>query len=279
MIFAPFAYRQQVTSGGGVDPDAQAFITAAGITNSTQQSAINQLVLDLKFNGVWNGMDVIYPFVGGTSTTTRYNLKNPSTYLITWNGGVTFDSNGVTGNGSTGYGQTGWIPSVFNSSVRDITGNLSFSVYSRTNSSSDASDIGLSDPFGQAAIQVLCRRGNGLMYWDNYNSSNGRMTGSVADSLGLFSTSRTSTTSMKIYQNSTQKGSTLTTAATTLDVTATLNRELYVLAANQNISGVAGDYTSRNLAFMHIGQGFSDTEISNIYTSVQTYQTTLGRQV
>jgi len=275
MIFAPFAYRQQVISGGGIDPDAQAFITAAGITDPTQQSAINQLVLDLKSYSVWNGMDVIYPFVGGTSTTTRYNLKDPSTYLITWNGGVTFDSNGVTGNGSTGYGQTGWIPSVFNSSVRPISGNLSLSVYSRTNSNSDASDIGLS--IGQPAIQVLCRRTNGLMYWDNYNSSNGRMTGSVTNSQGLFSTSRTSTTSMKIFRNSTQAGTTLTTAATTADVTTTLNRELYVLAANQ--SGTPGDYTSRNLAFMHIGQGFSDTEISNIYTSVQAYQTTLGRQV
>ena len=277
MIFAPFAYRQQVISGG-VDPDAQAFITAAGITDPTQQSAINQLVLDLKSYSVWNGMDVIYPFVGGTSTTTRYNLKDPSTYLITWNGGITFDSNGVTGNGSTGYGQTGWIPSVFNSNVRPISANLSFSVYSRTNSNSDASDIGVTDyATTNAAIQVLCRRSNGLMYWDNYNSSNGRMTGSVTNSQGLFSTSRTSTTSMKIFRNSTQAGTTLTTSATTTDVTTTLNDDMYILAANQQ--GTAVDYTSRNLAFMHIGQGFSDAEIGNIYTSVQAYQTTLGRQV
>jgi hypothetical protein len=274
MIFAPFAYRQQVISGG-VDPDAQAFITAAGITDPTQQSAINQLVLDLKSYSVWNGMDVIYPFVGGTSSTTSYNLKNTSAYQIGWNGGVTFDSNGVTGNGSTGYGTTGWIPSVYNATVRPITGKLSLGVYSRTNSDSNASDIGVS--LGQPAIQVLCRRGNGLMYWDNYNSSNGRMTGSVANSLGLFSTSRTSTTSMKIYQNSTQVGTTLTTAATTTDVSATLSIEMYVLAANE--SGAPGDYTSRNLAFMYIGQDFSDAEISNIYTSVQAYQTTLGRQV
>ena len=38
-------------SGGGVDPDAQAFITAASITNPTQQSAVNQLVIDLKGYG------------------------------------------------------------------------------------------------------------------------------------------------------------------------------------------------------------------------------------
>jgi hypothetical protein len=280
MIFAPFAYRQQVTSGG-VDPDAQAFITAAGITDPTEQSAINQLVLDLKSYSVWSKMDVIYPFVGGTSTTTRYNLKDPSAYLITWNGGVTFNSNGVTGNASTGYGQTGWNPSVYSTTVRDLRSSVSFSIYSRTNSTSNASDIGVTNYTNaggsQAAIQVLCRRSNGDMYWDNYSSSNGRIQTAVSDSLGLISTSRTSTTSMKVYQNSTQKGSTLTTAATTADIHTDLNYEMYVLAANQR--GTAVDYTSRNLAYMHIGQGFSDTEISNIYTSVQTYQTTLGRQV
>ena len=55
-------------SGGGVDPDAQAFITAASITNPTQQSAVNQLVVDLKGYGVWSKMKAIYPFVGGTAS-------------------------------------------------------------------------------------------------------------------------------------------------------------------------------------------------------------------
>ena len=276
MIFAPFAFQNQVV-GSSFDPNAQAFITAAGITDPTQQSAINQLVLDLKSYSIWGKMFLIYPFVGGTSTTTKYNLVDPTTYQITWNGGVTFNSNGVTGNGSTGYGQSGWIPSTVNATT-GITTSLSLSVYSRTNSNSDASDIGVTDyATTNAAIQVLCRRSNGLMYWDNYNSSNGRMTGSVTNSQGLFSTSRTSTTSMKIFRNSTQAGTTLTTSATTTDVTTTLNDDMYILAANQQ--GTAVDYTSRNLAFMHIGQGFSDAEIGNIYTSVQAYQTTLGRQV
>jgi hypothetical protein len=272
MIFAPFAFQNQV--GSSFDPNAQAFITAAGITDPTQQTAINQLVLDLKSYSIWGKMFLIYPFVGGTSTTTKYNLVDTTTYQITWNGGVTFNSNGVTGNGSTGYGQSGWIPSTVNATT-GITTSLSLSVYSRTNSNSDASDIGLS--ISQEAIQVLCRRSNGLMYWDNYNSSNGRMTGSVGDSLGLFSTSRTSQTSMKIFRNSTQAGTTLTTSATTTDISSTLNREIYVLAANAN--GTPSDYTSRNLAFMHISTGLSDAEIGNLYTAVQAYQTTLGRQV
>ena len=271
MRFAPFAFENSAVS---FDPNAQAFITAAGITDATQQNAINQLVLDLKSYSIWGKMFVIYPFVGGTSVTTKYNLVDPTAYQITWNGGVTFNSNGVTGNGSTGYGATGWIPSTVNLTT-GITTSLSLSVYSRTSSNSDASDIGVS--VGQPAIQVLCRRSNGLMYWDNYNSLNGRMTGTVTNSLGLMSTSRTSQTSMKIFRNSTQAGTTLTTSATTSNISTTLNREMYILAANQ--SGTPGDYTSRNLAFVHFSTGLTDGEIGNLYTAVQAYQTTLGRQV
>jgi hypothetical protein len=47
------------------DPDAYSFITAASITSQMQQSAVNQLVLDLKSYGLWSKMLAIYPAVGG----------------------------------------------------------------------------------------------------------------------------------------------------------------------------------------------------------------------
>jgi len=49
--------------GTSLDPDAAAFLTAAGITDPTQQSAINTLVLSLKADGLWTKMKAIYPFV------------------------------------------------------------------------------------------------------------------------------------------------------------------------------------------------------------------------
>jgi uncharacterized protein (DUF927 family) len=38
-------------------------------------------------------------------------------------------------------------------------------------------------------------------------------------------------------------------------------------------------YSQRNIAFASIGDGLSDTEAGNLYTAVQAFQTTLGRQV
>jgi len=70
--------RLQMMAGGlGLDPDALAFLTAAGITDATITAAIDTLVLDLKGYGIWTKMKAIYPFVGGTATTHKYNLKDP----------------------------------------------------------------------------------------------------------------------------------------------------------------------------------------------------------
>ena len=59
------------------DPDAQAFITAAAITDPTQQAAINTLVVDLKGYSIWTKMKALYPFVGGTASAHKFNLKDP----------------------------------------------------------------------------------------------------------------------------------------------------------------------------------------------------------
>jgi len=85
------------------DPDAQAFITAAAITDPTQQSAINQLVVDLKGYSIWTKFDALWPMVGGTATKHSYNLKNTAQYQIGWNGGVTHSNLGVQFGGVNGW--------------------------------------------------------------------------------------------------------------------------------------------------------------------------------
>ena len=39
------------------------------------ERATNQLVKDLKSNNLWDKMKSIYPFVGGTVSSHRFNLK------------------------------------------------------------------------------------------------------------------------------------------------------------------------------------------------------------
>jgi hypothetical protein len=63
-----------------IDPDAVAFITAAGLTDPTQIAAIFALVASLKGQGLWNLIDAIYPLIGGTATLREqlcYHISNP----------------------------------------------------------------------------------------------------------------------------------------------------------------------------------------------------------
>lgn len=274
MIFAPFAYRQQVTSGV-VDPNAQAFITAAGITDPTQQSAINQLVLDLKSNSLWTKMYLLYPLVGGTSTTTKYNLMNPvdtdAGYRMTWNGGITFDSNGVQGNGSTGYGNPHFNPNTFNSTTA-ITSSNHFAIYSRSSVSNDNTDYG--SAVVNIALQMLARRASGNMLADNYAELL-RAQGAVTNSQGLFVSTRTSLTSHIIYRNGSSVAS--NTSTETASQMNSLTYDLAFMAANY--LGTISDYSTRQYAWFSIGSGLDATDSTNLYTVVQAYQTALGRQV
>ncbi len=116
-----------------VDADATAFITAAGITNLTQAAAINTLVNDLKTYGLWTKMKAVYPMVGGSATSHKFNLKDPRTvnaaFYLEFNGGGTHGTNGYLPSGSNSYANTWLTPST---TLNASSAHMSF--YSRTNS-------------------------------------------------------------------------------------------------------------------------------------------------
>lgn len=97
-----------------LDPDAEAFLLAAGITDPTETAAVNTLVLDLKAASLWTLFDAFYPFVGGTASTCKFNLKDPqntdAAFRITWYGGMTFSSTGILGNSSNSGGNSNLNP-------------------------------------------------------------------------------------------------------------------------------------------------------------------------
>ena len=81
------------------DAEAQKFIDSAGITDSAQRQAINTFVVQLKDSSLWSKFMAIYPMVGGTAATTKWNLKNPinsdAAYRLTFNGAPAFAATGV----------------------------------------------------------------------------------------------------------------------------------------------------------------------------------------
>jgi len=258
-----------------IDPDAQAFITAASITNPTQQTAVNQLVLDLKSYGIWEKYSVIYPFVGGSSATCSYNLKNPSSYQITFYGGWTWDSNGIKSNVNS-YGETGFSP--LSGFISDT--NYQYSIYSKTNG--DSNDFFTLDVTGcdeyaytTSVHNLYIRTSSQLQFYDVYGGYFSRFYSST-NGAGLFTISRTNSTSYIAYRN----GVEMTTVIGPFTNTGSRPVSPVVITGiNSPCEGISALGTIKNYAFWAMGNGLTSIESSNLYTAVQAFQTTLGRQV
>ena len=245
-----------------VDPDAQAFITAAAITDPTQQAAINTLVVDLKGYNVWTKMKALYPFVGGTNSQHTWNLKNTAQFQISWQGGVVSSANGVQFNGLNSYGITGLTPST---SLSLNSTHLGY--YSRTNSNATEIEIGVQQPGGN--YNILEIRTSNVTY--PLINQNGITSFSDLDSLGFYLGNRTASNDIDGWKNGVKKvnGNALSNALS--------NIPIYIGAMNS--LGTASTYTSKQCAFASIGDGLTDTEAANFYTAVQAFQTTLGRSI
>lgn len=88
---------QRGLSGNAVGA-VSSYLALTGITNPAIATALNDFVTGLINDGLWDKIDVMYPFIGGTQAAHSINLKNPGTYTITgWTGAVVHNNNGVLG--------------------------------------------------------------------------------------------------------------------------------------------------------------------------------------
>jgi hypothetical protein len=245
------------------DPAAASFFVRAGITNPTQQSAVNKLVKDLKAAGIWTKMLALYPFVGGTAAQHSFNLVS-SSFQITWTGGVTHNANGVTGNGTTGFGNTGCKPT-------DLGLFGGFSSYVRVIPAGDNNySIGSTDGAGRlyGLILQVTSASKTAVYGEDFVFA----TAAGAVAAGFYSCNRIAAADLKLYFN----GSSIATQTFSSAISAAAVN-FYVLAQNNN--GTAALFSEDNSALAALHQGLTAGENTSFYNAVQTYQTTLGRNV
>jgi hypothetical protein len=250
------------------DPDAQAFITAASITDVTQQGAINTLVLALKGYSIWTKFKAIYPIVGGTASQHKFNLKDPrdldAAFRLTFSTGWTHSANGMTPSNA--------FANTYLSPLTSLSLNSThISYYSRTNSNATEVEIGVQSNNGLNYTIIEIRTAN-LTYYLVNSTITGIQSVADADSRAFYLGNRTAVNVINGWRNSTKllNGTTLSTNQP--------QRNIY-LGAMDNSVGVAQFYSTKQCAFASIGDGLTDTEASNLYTAVQAFQTTLGRQV
>ena len=241
------------------DTDAQKFFDSSAISDTLQKSAINTLVKQLKDSSLWSKFMAIYPMVGGSSSSTKFNLKDPrnsdAAYRLTFNGAPSFSGTGVLFSSPTDFADTH-----INDSAISYNDN-SISYFSRTQNATDGYDMGCSDnipPYNEFAIYQSSDASN----WFGYYKF-----GSVpSKTVGLFSMSSTAG-NVKRFENGVivdVKGSAPTPGFTGMSI-------LVGSVHNAPTNG------QRECALAAVSQGLSDAQAMTFNNIVHNFETKLDR--
>lgn len=252
-----------------IDSDAEAFITATGISG-TNANAINQLVLDLKAASIWSKMKAVYPIIGGTATTHKFNLLNPqdtdAAFRLVFNGGVTHSSSGVLFNGTNGWANTFLNMSLEYSNQYDIS--LSCNIYNDYSGTGSKGHIG-------------CQ---------STASSNFRL-GATSSTNEISLMGTTSFSISKTVTSTTHKGfwcgsRTANNVHNFIDPTGVIDLNTNTVSStlpNLTIGlgcrrGTTNDmYSAFGYSFFSTGVGLTTAEMTALRTAEINFQTTLGR--
>jgi hypothetical protein len=252
---------------GGIDPNAAAFIAAAGITDPTQINAINTIVKSLKNANLWDKIIAAYPMVGGSASSHRFNLKDPrdldAAFRLAFSGGWTHSANGALPNGVNAFAEMFITPNV---NLAQNSSHLGY--YSRTNVTAGQVEMG---SIGVSSIGCY------LLY--SFNGAAFKTINSIESSQGTIANPTTGFL-LGSRNNSTEEFYTHRTTQQTISrASAAPNNRAMVLGAYRNNVPTVAFFSSKQCAFATVGSGLSLAESLTYESIVTTFQTTLGRAV
>jgi hypothetical protein len=254
------------------DADALAFLNAAGISDQNISYGINELVIGLKNNNLWNKMFAFYPFVGATENSCKFNLRNPqntnAAYRLSFSSCLFF-ANGLQRDTTSGFARTFLNPVVVNATT-GITASVAFGVWS-SGTVSDGIDIG-SGPQNATGRMIINPNDGTFFTGFNYGRTDStQVTATSAAGAGLFTSSRTSLTSHKIYKNGVVFG----TKTIAQNPSFLPNLDFYIL--RERPTSQPSLSSPRRIGIAFISTGLTDADNVNLYNVCQAFQTQLGR--
>jgi len=245
-----------------VDQDVVNFIARVtangGSLSATEESAIATLVSDLKTYNIWNDCQAIYPCVGGSAASTKVNLRNTGSFELSFSGTVTYSSDGFKTDGSSGYADTFWSASITTGGQNDIhVGIMLFE-----NQSQNGIALGSDD--GNPALNIYPRY-NGSQVYGRINSAADGPTTTVASSKHLYLLRRIQSNESSMYIDGTEYN---------LATNSTGEASGNVYIGRNSVGGA--QYFPAATCFVTLGDGLTDTQMTDYTTAIQAFQTTLG---
>lgn len=277
------ASKAQYDNEGQNDTDAQAFINAVeshGSLTQTTKDAINDLVVGLKTQSLWDKIHFAYPLVGSNAEMMKYNLKDPrnldEAFRLSWlgSGGTFSTANGFAGQG-TRYADTNYIP--YEESVPD---DMHMSVYAGSSPTRNSAEIAFGSRSGSDDRFSFELAYNTSSYaFDVYEccAPPGRIGGNNGGNpLGYWIATRSSPTNFKVFRDGVELGHNTGDRGTN-DISS---EELAFNTWNDDGSFRTGSTIGTfDWRFCSVGSSLTDTEATNLLNAVQTFQEALGRGI
>lgn len=259
---------------GLVDAYLAKVLAVGGTLTSTEEGAVYQLVDDFEAAGIIDKFDIFMPILGGTDASCKINLFDPNNTLYDWDylGTPTFSSTGIKGNGTDAA-----VRSLFkiNDLQKATPTDSHLAYYKKYYALNDAHLEGCLDTEAGYIKMAYCYYYGpyGGMWTGNFSSSV-----SVTDFNGLvYSEGRSSAPLQRAYINNTLKSSMNETPGTFSSTSGLAMLSIYWFI--QNASHVYVERNPDEIRSWSIGSGFTDTQRTDYYNAIETFQTTIGRNV
>ncbi len=256
------------SSAPSIDPDAAAYladvIASGGTVDATMSAATDTLFTSLKNDGIYNKLFSFYPVIGGVSASHAINAKLNKSYDLTFNGGWTHNVSGMTSNGTNAYADTNVTPQDLGSAGTGLDNNHLLS------SQSSISSVGGYEGAGPSPYMAL-RYGN--IQWlnaqDDVSVGATYGTGVPAIQIGV----RTSNTQLNAQWMVT--GGTIGKKTENGPAATSITTNSIELGRISNTSFYDGGKLTN---MWSVGDGLSDSEISDYFDAINTFNNSLSRR-
>ena len=249
--YAPVNYELQATIN-------RAFFEGFTIPSTTILAHCDTLITNLKSSGYWDLCDVFYNFAynnSNLSNFSRINWKNANGVfgLATFNGGISYNVNGVTGDGITGFIDTNYNPSLIGIKYQLNSAHMIAMLYSNT---------GNNPITGVAGTNVnLIYSSTGAKRINNSNSVNN--TALDFTGVGMMGLSRDSSTTVTSFLRNTSAINNPSNSGAIQNSSQLLLRERTV-------------YSTNGISLFTMGESVTFIQFTSLRTHYNTFLTSLG---
>ena len=260
--FAGFGYRSTC------DMDAQKFIDSAGITNASQKSAICSYITMLKDSLLWGKIYAGYIFIGGSASTTKFNIKDiridTSAYTLTYSGGWLYSNFGALANGINATANTWLRPSV-KLTIRNYSIALYVNGGTLTGAAFPATVYTMSDvaDYNNSANGITLR--TTIKYFAPNGEGNPVVLVSNNSLTGIYLANVSGSTA-RIYKDGLSIGSNTTSGGF-------LSTQPFFIGSS-NVSGIT--YQNVQIGCLIIASGLTDAEAKTMSNIISIFKNTLG---